>query len=301
MKLKNKRVILNVIFIYKTHILYQGVIIMNHYNCIYMYINKINGHSYIGQAKNFNKRHREHICKTNHKYPIDRAFNKYGKDNFKVIILKENLESQCLLNFWECYFIDKYNTLNNGNYNLSSGGSNGNNFTNKTKEEMEQFKRNMSEIKKGTIMEEETKQQISKTMKERYSENHWMNGRTLSEETKKKISDSQKGRQQTEETKIKISNAHKGKTLTTNHKEKLSKAKDNKKQKIVSIDIDTGYVEFFSCIMDVKRKYNYNPSLVRQCCLYNNNKEEFVEKFGRSRKSAYNKNWFYLYDYEKRT
>lgn len=91
MKLKNKRVILNVIFIYKTHILYQGVIIMNHYNCIYMYINKINGHSYIGQAKNFNKRHREHICKTNHKYPIDRAFNKYGKDNFKVIILKENI------------------------------------------------------------------------------------------------------------------------------------------------------------------------------------------------------------------
>ncbi len=27
----------------------------NHYNCIYMYINKINGHKYVGQAKNFNK------------------------------------------------------------------------------------------------------------------------------------------------------------------------------------------------------------------------------------------------------
>ena len=27
----------------------------NHYNCIYMYINKINGHKYVGQVINFNR------------------------------------------------------------------------------------------------------------------------------------------------------------------------------------------------------------------------------------------------------
>ena len=31
---------------------------MNHYNCIYLYINKINNKKYIGQAKDFNKRHK---------------------------------------------------------------------------------------------------------------------------------------------------------------------------------------------------------------------------------------------------
>lgn len=271
---------------------------MNHYNCIYLYVNKINNHKYIGQTKDFNKRHKQHIGEYNNKYPIDKAFNKYGENNFDIIILKENLSSQCLLNFWECYYIDKFNCLDNGNYNLSSGGSNGNNFANKTKEEMELFKQNMSKIKRGTIISDETKNKISKTMKEKYGENHWMNGRNLSEETKIKIGESQKGKIQTDGTKKKISNSHKGKVLSNDHKQKLSNAKNDKKQKIVSIDIETNEIEYFDSIIETKRKYNYNPSLIRQCCLYNNNKKEFVEKFGRSRKSAYNKKWFYINDFK---
>ena len=56
---------------------------MNHYNCIYMFINKTNDKKYIGQAKDFKK---------------------------------------------------KYNTLANNKqgYNISSGGSNGNNFIGKS-------------------------------------------------------------------------------------------------------------------------------------------------------------------------
>ena len=30
---------------------------INHYNCIYMYTNLINGKRYVGKAKDFNKRH----------------------------------------------------------------------------------------------------------------------------------------------------------------------------------------------------------------------------------------------------
>lgn len=32
----------------------------NHFNCIYMYINKVNGKRYVGKAKDFNKRHKQH-------------------------------------------------------------------------------------------------------------------------------------------------------------------------------------------------------------------------------------------------
>ena len=42
---------------------------------------------------------------------IDKAINKYGIDNFEVEILKCNLSTQCLLNFWECYYIDLFDTL----------------------------------------------------------------------------------------------------------------------------------------------------------------------------------------------
>ena len=33
----------------------------NHFNCIYMYINKVNGKRYVGKAKDFNKRHNQHL------------------------------------------------------------------------------------------------------------------------------------------------------------------------------------------------------------------------------------------------
>ena len=120
----------------------------NHYNCIYMYVDKINGKCYIGQAKDFNKRHSKHLHSSkskndkDYKLPIHNAIRKYGIDNFNIIILKENLDTQCLLNLYECYYIKKDNTLskNNNGYNISSGGSNGNNFAGKTEEEMNEMK-----------------------------------------------------------------------------------------------------------------------------------------------------------------
>ena len=33
----------------------------NHYNCIYMYTNLINGKKYVGKAKDFDVRHNQHL------------------------------------------------------------------------------------------------------------------------------------------------------------------------------------------------------------------------------------------------
>lgn len=56
-----------------------------------------------------------------------------------------------------------------------------------------------------------------------------MYGKEFSEEHKRKISESSKGRIKSEETRKKLSNAHKGKIFTEEHKRNISKAKKGKK------------------------------------------------------------------------
>ena len=170
----------------------------NHFNCIYCYTNTVNGKRYVGQTKDFNRRHKQHIKqshnknnKYNYNYPFHCAIRKYGIENFKVEILKENLSAQCLLNFWECYYIDKYNSLakNKKGYNVASGGSNGNVFEGKTEEEMNKTKAKMSEAKTGKTHSEETKVKMSEAKKGKCcGENNPMYGKHHSEETKAKIS-----------------------------------------------------------------------------------------------------------------
>ena len=164
----------------------------NHFNCIYCYTNKVNGKKYIGQTVDFLIRHKQHInqaynenCKA-YDYAFHCAIRKYGIENFEIEILKENLPKQEDLNCWECYYIDKFNTLvkNKKGYNVSSGGSNGNNFAGKTEEEMNEIKAKLSEAHKGKTFSEETKQKMSDSKKDNYvGENHpmWNNGKQIAQ------------------------------------------------------------------------------------------------------------------------
>ena len=170
------------------------------YNCIYMYVNKINNKKYIGQTTRcIYDRHRQHMtdCYNENKkcynHPFYRAVRKYTIENFEIIILKQNLTNQCLLNLFECYYIKKYNTMINGGYgyNVSDGGSNGNNFAGKTKEEMSEIKKRMSD---------------NNWLKNGSKEIHPMYGKHHSEGTKEKISKKHKGKQLTNEHKKKTSN-----------------------------------------------------------------------------------------------
>lgn len=91
--------------------------------CIYMYSNKINGMKYIGQTvRRLEKRDWEHWNRDD--FYIDRALRKYGKENFSLEVLEEGIANKKVLNEREKYWIEYYDSFNNG-YNLTkeAGGA----------------------------------------------------------------------------------------------------------------------------------------------------------------------------------
>lgn len=91
---------------------------------IYKITNTINGKSYIGQTTtNINTRWTQHKYisrKTSETTGLYGAIKKYGEEVFNIELIISCDES--LLNEMEIYYIDKYNTYNNG-YNRTLGGS----------------------------------------------------------------------------------------------------------------------------------------------------------------------------------
>jgi group I intron endonuclease len=97
---------------------------MNKITGIYKITNKINNKSYIGQSKDIEARWSEHKRtafndnRDEYEFPLYRAFRKYGIENFTFVILEEteSLEER------EKYYINFYNSKENG-YNQTSGGN----------------------------------------------------------------------------------------------------------------------------------------------------------------------------------
>ena len=109
---------------------------------IYRYRNKINGKSYIGQTITGLKERAKYDGSGYSDSPkFWKAIQKYGWASFEGTILHEcsTLEDA---NYYEQYYIKKYNTMKNG-YNLSSGGRTNFSFSDETKQKI-------SEISKKT-------------------------------------------------------------------------------------------------------------------------------------------------------
>lgn len=105
--------------------------------CIYCIENMVNGHCYIGQTLNYNARKSKHLSNLrmgNHSnVPLQRAYNKYGEENFIFSILEE-VDDYLKIKEREEYWIDL-----RGYYNIDTGR---NGFT-------PTALRNMSECKVG--------------------------------------------------------------------------------------------------------------------------------------------------------
>ena len=110
---------------------------------IYLIINKVNGHKYIGQTtQGMNKRWKQHIDQAMRmsQYPLHRAMRKHGNHNFMIREICECNENE--LDEKEEYYIKEYNTFESAEgYNATSGGN-------------------------RPILSQETKDKISKTRRE---------------------------------------------------------------------------------------------------------------------------------------
>ena len=174
---------------------------MEHYNCIYMYVNKINGKKYIGQAQNFTRRHKEHQWSSHNEadssydYPFHKAIRKYGIDGFDIVILKENIETREMMDYYEKLFIKEHDCLakDSKGYNVSEGGKGGNKFAGRTEEQMNETRLKMRESSKGEKSNTYGKprsEKIKQEQAQRMKGNTYTYERT--NETKKKLSNSRK-------------------------------------------------------------------------------------------------------------
>ena len=256
---------------------------------VYRHMNKTNGKSYIGQTVNIKNRWRVEGYKCCTKFY--NALKKYGWDNFTHEILEVCDENN--VDERERYYIEFYDSINNG-YNLESGG-------NKNKKASEEKKKKQSIAITGKKLSEETKAKISRLHKgktpwnkgikipvekrRKLSEDHKRKisishigvgkGKKLSEEHKreiekkskknklsneaiKKIRNANIGKMASEKKKKKLSQSHIGRNMSEETKAKLSLSlkghRVSDKQKKPVINVTTG--EVFNTIKEAEDKYN---------------------------------------------
>ena len=184
---------------------------------IYKIVNKVNGKYYVGSSNNIYKRWLHHKRDLNnnrhHNIHLQRAWNKYGKENFDFIIEKNIPEN--LLGIEEQIYL---NSLNNKvMYNISDNSSLSIEQRKKSFKISERMlgKNNPMYGKiganKGKSFSLETKKRMSKN-----NCKFWLN-KKRSEETKQKMRNSSPkerlGKHHTNEVKQKLSTSHRDKTI----------------------------------------------------------------------------------------
>ena len=133
---------------------------------IYCHINKVNGKRYVGftsYTDNPNKRWRNGLgYLNNHHKVFAAAIEKYGWDNFEHVVLEDNLISAKEAKLREQYWIAYYHTYigdpNNQGYNATKGGEGANGRV--MSQDEREYRR---QLKLGTKASEETKKKMSQT------------------------------------------------------------------------------------------------------------------------------------------
>ena len=163
---------------------------------IYITTNLLNGKVYIGRQT------RKGNVYIGGGIVFNRSVKKYGAENFRKVILEDNIEDNDLINEREIYWINFFNSTNRDiGYNLTKGGGGMLGLTH--------FKT------------QETKDKQSRAM----------TGKIQTQEAKDKQSKAQTGRKLTPKWRANISKGNKGRVLTQKHKANISKAQQARYQK----------------------------------------------------------------------
>jgi group I intron endonuclease len=182
-----------------------------------------NGKAYIGQTFDYQRRCCEHQ-KQNGCIAFARAILKYGWNNFKHEILKDNLTID-EANLWEQFYIKKFNTVKPNGYNLRDGGKNSRLH--------ESSKKKIGDANRGRIQTKEHKEKNAKantgkkhTIAHKDYMRNKMKDRKFSPETIEKMRLSAKKRSQDPNWRLKISKTfiQKGHVKTNTHLAAISKA-----------------------------------------------------------------------------
>jgi group I intron endonuclease len=196
---------------------------------IYQILNKVNGKSYVGSAVDIEKRwivHRSNFNNNKREHPyLHNAWDKYGEEAFQFNVLEYVQNPQWLIEI-EQYWIDFLETAN-PLFGYNACPIAGNNMGLKLREET---KIKIGMAHKGKIVSEETRKKLSDANKGR---NNWL-GKKLSEKHKQSLSAAAKGRKHTEETKKKLRERSKGNKNAKGNKSRLGKPHTEEAKKKIS-------------------------------------------------------------------
>jgi group I intron endonuclease len=218
---------------------------------IYKITNKINGKIYIGKStKNDDDYMGSGIS-------ILRAIKKYGIENFYKEIIEQchNIDD---LNEKECFWIKHYKSIDRKvGYNIAEGGNGGNTRIGYSDCEMICYLKNVSDglknsekYKKSVENKKGVKNpQHSDKMKELYKQGKLKIGvytSKLTEETKKKISEKNKGKKRSDDVKNKIAKS--------------------KYKKVYRFDLNMVFIDEYLSIDDASKKCDINRCCISDVC-----------------------------------
>lgn len=154
---------------------------------IYYIKNLINNKLYIGQSIDVYgrlSRHKTDLRGGRDSKHLQKAYDKYGENNFEFKLLMECSEDD--LDFLEKYYIKQWDTQNeNCGYNLDGGGSKSRLMSDKTRALM-------SVAQKGRVVSEETRRKLRENHADFSGENNPNFGKVKSEQSRQKSRDSNK-------------------------------------------------------------------------------------------------------------
>ena len=188
--------------------------------CIYRITNLINGKTYIGQHK-YKKLNDEYMGSG---VLIKRAIKKHGIENFKKEILYSRIQYKETADDMERFAIAKERAIGKAEYNIANGGNGTGTVSDETKQKISKSRSGKPTWNKDKHMSEEYKIKLSMALKGKPTWNTGKKCGPLSEEHKRKISESEKGRKLSEETRKKMSESRKGKSIPEEQKKKISAA-----------------------------------------------------------------------------